>query len=66
MTKSSIHILKEKGIKTTEDLDKYRESHPSGDSIHSRYSTLKHLIGEQEADKAIHELMVNTKGFLNG
>lgn len=58
---SVLDKLKKVGIKTMADLDAYNKKNrlPNGD-IPSRYSTLKKLVGEQAADKIMHELMVQS------
>lgn len=61
--------LKRLGIKNTADLDRWVQEHPQtikkgphkGEkSLMSRYGALKHLVGEQAADRMMQELMVQS------
>jgi hypothetical protein len=61
--------LKRLGIKNMADLDKWVQEHPEtikkgphkGEkSLMSRYGALKHLVGEQAADRMMQELMVQS------
>jgi hypothetical protein len=61
--------LKRLGIKNTADLDKWVKEHPQirakgpnkGEKyLMSRYGALKHLVGEQAADRVMQELMVQS------
>jgi len=58
--KTAVAKLAAKGIKTMKDLDAYCWKIAKNNEVPSRYSVLKQLVGEKDADKIMRELEVQS------